>query len=133
MGNGVIRVHRIRQMPDKTFGVMEVDDIPRFVTLEPPWKFNKKQTSSIPLGEYPFELYFSKRFSRNVLLLKDVPGRDFIEIHPGNLPKDTTGCILVGLSYTGEGIFESKKAHEQLLRLVPRNGVVLIDGLPSPK
>ena len=31
-----------------------------------------------------------------------------ILIHPGNYPKDTEGCILLGANYNDTGVFQSK-------------------------
>jgi hypothetical protein len=51
----------------------------------------------IPVGMYPVTLYPSPHFERMMPLLNDVPGRSCIEIHYGNYPTESDGCILVGL------------------------------------
>ncbi len=63
--------------------------------LELPTLSNEQYISCIPEGEYK---YFAKISSTNgnVLELKDVPGRTFIQIHSGNYTRNTQGCILVG-------------------------------------
>jgi hypothetical protein len=52
----------------------------------------------IPAGTYPVTLYFSPHFGRLMPLLEGVPGRSYIEIHFGNYPRQSDGCILVGES-----------------------------------
>ena len=51
---------------------------------------------AIPSGRYEVTLYPSPHFGRPMPLLKDVPGRNMIEIHFGNYPEESDGCILVG-------------------------------------
>ena len=73
-------------------------------TLEPPWAGNKRYISSIPSGTYSgivrydkTDRYSAKTFeNRWRIELTGVPGRDNIQIHVGNYPRDTTGCALVG-------------------------------------
>jgi hypothetical protein len=50
----------------------------------------------IPTGRYQLTLYPSPHFKRVMPLLVDVPGRSMIEIHFGNVPGASDGCILVG-------------------------------------
>ena len=102
-----------------TFGIMLDGCIPFAVTLEPPIG------KSIKAGTYPAVLYMSPKRNRWVYLLKDVPGHTAIEIHSGNLPGDTEGCILTGESFSpihdnkgkliGQGIADSRKAFFELL------------------
>ena len=64
-----------------------------FQTLEPP---PQAVHPCIPVGRYKVIMAQSKKFHCLVPLLVDVPGRSEIEIHYGNYPSDTEGCILVG-------------------------------------
>jgi hypothetical protein len=50
----------------------------------------------IPTGTYNVTSYFSPKNNRNVPLLNNVPGFEYVEIHQGNYPKDTDGCLLLG-------------------------------------
>lgn len=71
----------------------------------------------IPAGEYRVELTFSPHFHR-LLPLLSVPGRSSIRIHPGNWPRDSAGCILVGL-VRGKGmILQSEGALDYLIPLI---------------
>lgn len=78
-----------------TLGILKVDKVPFCVTLEPSDRFNVVGESSIPLGQYICKPYGSTRY-RDVYQVRDVPGRTKILFHPGNVAKDTDGCILLG-------------------------------------
>ena len=89
-----IKIVRNSYSIDRTIGKMFVPfDGAEYATMEP------NLVKAIPKGRYKLTLYKSPKFKREVLLLHDVPGRQFIEIHHGNYPKDTSGCILVGCRY----------------------------------
>ena len=83
----------------------------------------------IPAGSYPCRRYLSPHFGYELFRLYEVPGHDAIEIHKGNLPKDTHGCILVGSQFgdlwthnagepekTEPGILGSKPAFDALMQ-----------------
>lgn len=74
---------------------------------------------SIPTGTYPAELYASPHFGgMRVLLLANVPGRTGIEIHPGNTPQDTKGCILPGTSIGPNRVANSRSAFNRIIQIV---------------
>jgi hypothetical protein len=52
----------------------------------------------IPTGSYAVTSYYSTKNGRNVPLLNNVPGYQYVEIHQGNFPKDTDGCLLLGVN-----------------------------------
>ena len=68
-----------------------------FYTLENPWLDNAKNISCIPEGEYICKMRNSPRFGWRYHLQGTEP-RTWILIHPGNYPKDTKGCIMLGLA-----------------------------------
>ena len=78
-----------------TLGIMSFQDLNLF-TLELPWKDNAKSVSCIPHGVYDVEFYQSPSRGLLVPMLKDVPGRSYVQIHPGNYTRQIEGCILVG-------------------------------------
>jgi Family of unknown function (DUF5675) len=71
------------------FGDLSISNAHVCYTLERPGV-------EIPAGTYPVTLYFSPHFGRIMPLLENVPGRSYIEIHFGNWPDQSDGCILVG-------------------------------------
>jgi len=88
-------------------------------TLENPWKDNQRNISCIPEGEYPVRLRLARESaSRDYLhlLVQDVPNRDYILFHRGNYPKDTSGCILVGLGSQQDVVNNSVLAMDLLIK-----------------
>ena len=89
-----------------TPGMLDIDGVFQCYTLEPRMDRSFGKPYAIPAGEYALALERSPHFSAimgydfltpHVL---DVPGFDYIEIHPGNKPADTIGCCLVGETRT---------------------------------
>lgn len=91
-----------------TLGEMSIDSVFECYTLERP-------DVQIPLGEYTIEMTYSPRFKRLLPLLEEVPDRTNIRIHAGNWPRDTEGCILVGLQRGVDSIFQSQMALDPLI------------------
>ncbi len=65
--------------------------------------------TAIPKGRYRITLVWSPKRNALVPMLLDVPQFTAIEIHIGNKPEDTEGCILLGRKYDPESkmVFES--------------------------
>lgn len=59
--------------------------------------------TAIPRGRYKLSIYNSPKHGE-VVLVHDVPGYDYVEIHGGNKAEDSLGCILVGKVRTTTGI-----------------------------
>jgi hypothetical protein len=69
------------------------------MSLELPWNDNISNSSSIPEGSYGAILRYDK--SRDGFFTIELTGtgpRTGIQIHVGNRPTDSVGCILLGLS-----------------------------------
>lgn len=70
--------------------------------LELPWLNNARNKSCIISGVYDLEKYSDAKHP-NCFLIKDVPDRDGILMHPGNYATgnkiDTEGCQLPGIDY----------------------------------
>jgi len=94
------------------------------VTLELPWKKNKRRVSCIPLGEYRVIKHTSPKFGK-CFWIRDVEGRSEILIHKGNFYTDILGCILVGIDFIdidNNGILDvtsSKDTMDELLKILP--------------
>lgn len=100
------------------FGCLTWGASPMCVTLERPWLDNQRNVSCIPAGTYRCTKYRSEKFD-DCVYVHDVPGRDGILIHAGNVIADTEGCILVGKSFSPAGILKSRQALSDLLVLLP--------------
>ena len=109
-GLGGLVLTRKHFLPTCTIGTLEVvyEDnplCPIYIcdTLEPhaiDWSKEKKVKgrTAIPCGQYRIEYKRSPKFGRRMPYLVDVPHFQGIMIHSGNYPKDTQGCILVGVN-----------------------------------
>ena len=71
----------------------------------------------IPSGTYKVISYYSNRNKRDVPLLDGVPGYQFVEIHQGNFPKDTDGCLLLGVNQAVDYVGPSDAIVDQFYTL----------------
>ena len=91
-------LRRIEKSDAGTFGVLLIDEAAFCVTLEPPDRGNLPDISCIPEGTYRCKPVKSPHFG-NVYEITAVPGRTNILFHPGNLRRDTHGCVLLGRKF----------------------------------
>lgn len=100
--------------PNETLGFIKIDG---FViqTLE-----NTKKL--IPKGTYPLSFTYSPKF-KCALPLISVPKRVGIRIHSGNTYKDSTGCVLVGLSQSNRIITRSREAYKILTTYIKEHEI----------
>lgn len=75
---------------------------------------------AIPAGKYRVVINYSNRFKRRLPLILDVPGRLGIRVHPGNVPDDTEGCILLGTSSLADELGNSRIACDMLQSRIAR-------------
>ena len=88
-------------------------------TLELPYRDNQRSISCIPDGQYKVRLRTAKESAtRNYLhlLVEDVKDRKYILVHIGNFPKDTRGCILVGVGREQDRVKNSTLAMDLLMK-----------------
>ena len=121
-----ITLKRIASRDDGTFGVLLADGAPFAVTLERPWRDNRRGESCIPPGAYTCIRVQSPKFG-HTWMVKDVPGRSEILFHAGNVFADSHGCILVAERFIvwqdgGCAIADSRVGIAELMSLT--NGIV---------
>jgi len=84
----------------------------------------------IPTGTYNVTSYDSPKQGRTVPLLEDVPGFADIEIHVGNYPRDTDGCLLLGatqdVDFVGNSAVTVQAFYDQFFAALENNEVVTI-------
>lgn len=118
-----LRVERRIFSPQSTIGRLFVDGAFQCFTLEPAWCTDDVKPRAIPEGTYNLINVRSEKHKRNVPHVEFVPGFDAIEIHPGNSPADTEGCLLVGRIIgpdKDDWISQSQEAFYDLMeKLVP--------------
>lgn len=90
----ILTLKRIASRDDGTFGVLLANGRPIAVTLERPWRDNRKGESCIPVGRYTCVRVNSPRFGLT-WMVSNVPDRSEILFHSGNIFTDSHGCILV--------------------------------------
>jgi len=125
-----LELKRVSQRPNQpTMGVLCYEGVPFALTLEREWKNNETGKSCIPLGTYqclrckvsPDYNGDSPKFG-NTFQVMDVPSRNRILCHKGNIDDDTHGCILVGEQFgilNGQrGILASKAGFAEFLDLL---------------
>ena len=132
MGMPTIVLRRITQTTGSTLGVLMSRNLSMpLMTLELPYRGNKKRVSSIPAGTYDWMRWHSPTFERDVIRLSDTAARTDILIHPANYHSELLGCIAPGLRYAdwkgkGYGVASSNDALDLLLAAVPAFGTITI-------
>lgn len=101
---------------DNTLGILFYEGQYVCDTLELPWRNNERQVSCIPDGDYHIEEYSSPHFEE-CIVVKDVPDRDGILIHPANTVTELKGCIAVGIKSL-EIVLHSKDSLSKVLSLL---------------
>ena len=105
--------------PEGTQGILQFNGTTICNTIELPWLHNSRKVSCIPEGMYVLKKRFSKKFGWHIHLV-DVPGRQFILIHPANdAKKELLGCIAPVTYHIGIGKGSySRNAFKKLTDLV---------------
>lgn len=115
-----LKLQRFQFTDTSTIGNLTVDDKPFCVALEDRDRKLEEggekvyAETAIPRGTYKVIIDFSKRFKRELPRLLEVPGFEGVRIHPGNGPKDTEGCILVGATWRKDWVTDSRRTFERL-------------------
>ena len=122
------QIDRLQDNSFQTIGIFSIykdlKNIFNCKTLELPWKNNKRMISCIPLGTYNVIKRVSKKYGEHFHII-DVPGRDFILIHPANYVTQLRGCVGVGRDFIDinkdglKDVTSSKDTMKKLLSLLP--------------
>lgn len=103
-----LKLQRLHDNGESTLGILYMDGEFYCYTLEDPNRADKvKGKTRIPAGEYPISLRkvdspLTQKYQGDFdwftyhLELQNVPNFDYIYIHLGNTPSDTSGCVLIG-------------------------------------
>jgi len=67
-------------------------------------------STAIPTGRYQVIKYFSPDHNEDVPCLVGVTDFEYIELHVGNYPRDTKGCILLGTGKAPDEVLNSRVA-----------------------
>jgi hypothetical protein len=138
-----LTLQRVKQNDFATYGeIYNERGIRECYTLELPWRDNKHNISCIPAGEYIAERYLSPEHGYVLFRLIDVPGRGYIELHIGNLPCDSKGCLLLGVKFgpvekktgeKGDGVLASSTAFHGFMASHPEQRFTLsvLDPFPT--
>lgn len=130
-----LALHRLMDLEERTLGRLIVfkglNVVASFATLELPWRNNQRNISRIPSALYSVSPRYSARFGQHLHVL-DVPNRSHILFHVGNWPRNTDGCILVGMGFAdidNDGLLEvasSRIAMNQLNELVTEKTELIV-------
>lgn len=115
----LLEVKRLYKKDIYTIGVLMVDGEKFSDTLEDKVRdLNSEKKvygeTAIPAGKYKVVMSMSSKFKRVMPYLENVPQFTGIMIHPGNTPKDTLGCILVGENKKKGQLINSRKYSDEL-------------------
>jgi hypothetical protein len=108
-----------------------LEDVDRHVEADLSLKV--KGATAIPTGTYRVRLYDSPKHGPRTPELIDVPGFQHVQIHSGNGPTDTEGCLLMGLSRNVRSgrVEESRRAcswlREKIIEYIGRGEPVTVE------
>lgn len=130
MENLEITLERTAKRKGYTIGRLMVDGKYFCDTLEPEWRcltselggldrrLKVKGKTAIPEGRYWLYYSWSVSLRMYALRLSHVPLFEGVLIHPGNYPRDTQGCILVGQNNVVGEVHDSWRYFGQLRQQV---------------
>ena len=85
----------------------------------------------LPAGTYHVIKQLSPRFQKMTPHLQNVPDHTFIEMHVGNYPRDTHGCILLGETRAPDFIGNSQVAFDRFMAMTPDEFDITISDPPE--
>lgn len=110
-----LSLYRKDETPLSTIGDLFCDGKRFGFMLEPPGpQYLAAPFHRIPAGSYKIAIFNSPHFQRAMPLLRDTPGCPMCEIHTGNIPGASHGCLVVGKQKTANAVWHSKEAFSEL-------------------
>jgi len=116
-----ITINRIRSFSNSIVGELSVNGKRICYTLELPWLWNEEDRSCVPPGTYNTTLRRDKPDGWRIQLegVEWEHGvRGGVQIHVGNWPGQTVGCVLVGTDYKSNAVLHSEKAYGLLKQAI---------------
>lgn len=89
-----VRLIRVEESNEGTFGNLIICSQAFCVTLELPDLLNERNVSSIPEQQYICMRVRSPQFGETFEII-NVPGRSHVLFHAGNVVKHTEGCVIL--------------------------------------
>jgi hypothetical protein len=126
----LLTVKRLTASAESTQGELLINGEHEAWTLEPPTLEPPTKPRAVPAGMYSYVIAPSLRFGRNVIRVEDIPDFEDIEIHPGNFPRDTHGCCLVGKTESENFVGQSDAEFDELMGKVTPTGQIVYTPLP---
>ena len=124
-----IKIVRYNETKKSTMGNLYLNGNKIGYTLENPWKNNQQYESRIPAGIYRASIRkaeTSSAWDYDTIQLANVRGRRAIQIHRGNKPEDTKGCILPGIGKGLNRVWSSEKALNKLLAKAQEGSIQVV-------
>ena len=103
---------------DFTLGELFVNGISFCQTVEDMERMPNEKVygkTAIPKGTYKMIVNMSNRFKKEMPLLLDVKNFEGVRIHSGNSAEDSSGCIIIGMTRTLNGVALSRIAFTKLM------------------
>jgi len=116
-----ITINRIHSYSNSIVGELSVNGKKVCYTLERAWLWNEEYISCIPPHTYSATIRYDKPDGWRIELegVKWEHGvRGGIQIHVGNWPRQTEGCVLVGTDYKSNEVLHSEKAYGLLKQAI---------------
>ena len=111
-----LKLERDSLKEDCTLGKLYIDNVFFCYTVEDKVREVKiKDITAIPYGRYKVILNMSNRFKKVMPLLLDVPFFEGVRIHSGNDATASSGCIILGMARTENGVGLSRIAIQKLM------------------
>jgi len=94
-----VTIHRVTSQIDYTAGVIIVGGTPVCVSIELPWRDNRRNISCIPEGRYKVDTHHQSPTKGACWHILDVPDRKWCLLHVANRARELRGCCAPGLRF----------------------------------